>query len=206
MRARRQGRSEAAAAGKRTPCPAAAPLPVDSGGPRTSELLHYGAMDPHADADRVLGPCNDPACPAGAGPGPEWITYRQAAEILGVTHTTIGAMVKDGRIGHRKLAASYYPSINARSVRAHVAEREADRRVREQRRREQEDRRRPPDDGEVWLSASVAAAVLGISRSRLWQRTRAGRTPCTWKDGRMWFRRSDIETRAAVVAFHRRPR
>jgi len=32
----------------------------------------------------------------------------------------------------------------------------------------------------------------------------AGRTPFTWKDERMWFRRSDIETRAAVVAFHTR--
>jgi hypothetical protein len=160
-------------------------------------------MDPHADADRVRGPCNNPARPTSADPGPEWITYRQAAKILGVTHTTIGAMVKDGRISRRKLAASYYPSINAPSVRAHAAEREADRRVRDQRQRELEQRRQPPNDGEVWLSAS-AAAVLGISRSRLWQRARAGRTPFTWKDSRMWFRRSDIETRAAVVAFHRR--
>ena len=158
-------------------------------------------MDPHADADRLLGPCNDSDCPTGSDQGPEWITYREAAETLGVTHTTVGRMVKDGRLARRKLAATYYPSISAASVRAHAAEREAQARAREQARREHEERQLPPQDGDVWLSATVAAAVLGISRSRLWQRASAGRTPFTWKDGRMWFRRSDIETRAAVVAF-----
>jgi len=162
-------------------------------------------MDAHSEADRVLGPCNDPDCPTGSDPAPEWITYKQAAEILGVTHTTVGAMIKDGRIVGRKLEASYFPSVNAGSVRARAAEREAEARVREQVRREHEKRQLPPQDGQVWLSAPVAAAVLGITRTRLYQRARRP-PPFTWKDGRMWFRRSDVETRSAIVAFHARRR
>lgn len=124
--------------------------------------------------------------------------------MLGVTHTTVGAMIKDGRLVERKLAANYHPSVNAVSVRAHATEREAAARVREQARREREAFRQPPQDGEVWLSARVAAAVLGITPARMYQRAHAGRTPFTRKDGRMWFRRSDMETRSAVVAFHAR--
>ena len=168
--------------------------------------MHHGLMDAHSDADRLSGPCSDPECPTGSDPGPEWVTYKQAARILGVTHTTVGAMIQDGRLTGRALAASYYPSINAASVRAHAGEREAAARVREQARHDQEERQLPPQDGQVWLTARVAAAVLGITPARLYQRAHAGRTPFTWKDGRMWFRRSDIETRAAVVAFHARRR
>ena len=85
---------------------------------RSGNLMHDGTMDAHSEADRLLGPCNDPDCPTGSDPGAEWITYKQAAQILGVTHTTVGAMIKDGRLVGRKLAASYYPSVNAASVRA----------------------------------------------------------------------------------------
>ena len=164
--------------------------------------MHHWTHGRTAEADRLLGPCNDPDCPTGSDPDPEWITYKKAAEMLGVTHTTVGAMIKDGRLVGRKLAASSYPSVNAASVRAHAAEREAAARVREQARHEHQQRQLPPQDGDVWLSARVAAAVLGITPARMYQRAHAGRTPFTWKDGRMWFRRSDIEMRGAVVAFH----
>ena len=163
-------------------------------------------MDAHRDADLTLGPCLDPDCPTGQHPGPGWLTYVQAAELIGCSKTTIAAMVRDGRLVGRHPTVLSTPSIDAASARAVRDEWAAASRVREERRRITQARRpRPPGDGDVWLRTSTAAAVLGITPTRLRQRAHAGRTPFAWHDNRMWFRRSDIEVRAAVVAFRERP-
>ena len=56
----------------------------------------------------------------------------------------------------------------------------------------------PPNDGHVWLSASTAALVLGISRVRVCQLARADRIPHMRRRERLWFRRDLLEQYAAA--------
>jgi hypothetical protein len=136
-------------------------------------------------------------------PDPEWITRVQAAEILDCSPPTVGKLADEGRLVRRKMPTAF-PSILASSARALAVEREAERSAREATRAERAQRWTPPPNGDVWLDAKTAAAVLGLTRARMYQRAHAGRTPFTWHGGKMWFRRSDIEIRAAVMAFQRR--
>ena len=77
--------------------------------------MHDGLMDGHREADLTFGPCLDQGCPTGRDPGPEWITYVQAAELI---KTTVATMVRDGRLVSRHPWSCPNPSRPIRSVHA----------------------------------------------------------------------------------------
>lgn len=136
-----------------------------------------------------------------------WISYADAATIVGCSHGTIGAAVRRGDIANRPASTGRRggrASLDASSVRAfaanwatqraHVAAEAAERAARRS-------NTQPPDDQQVWLNTYVTALVVGVSPSRVKQLAAADRPPHVRIGRRLWFRRQDIEQAAAVRAF-----
>jgi hypothetical protein len=134
----------------------------------------------------------------------EWITYVEAARVIGCADRTVARMVRDGRFVQRK-GPRAQPSISAESARAVGVEVRAAGLSGEQRAAERAAakaaRWTPPPDGNVWLSAETTALVLGVTTQSVHQRFADGKLPFTVHGGMKWFRRSDVEMRAAVRAF-----
>jgi hypothetical protein len=130
----------------------------------------------------------------------EWISYLEAARLIECSHMTITRTVHDGRLVHRA-GARRHPSISQASARQVGVEWRALQQARTEATQGRAARRTPPDDGDVWLDAKAAAAVLGVSTNAIYQRVLAGRMPFTLHGGTKWFRRADIEMRAAVRSF-----
>jgi hypothetical protein len=113
----------------------------------------------------------------------EWITVRQAAQILGVHMSAVPKMVRRGDLTPR--------STRPRLERAAV---EALRDAREARRIPAElSSPRPPDEAHVWLPTAAAAAVVGCSKVALNARARRGRIPSVLHEGRRWYRLDHLE-------------
>ena len=114
----------------------------------------------------------------------EWITYVEAARVIGCAERTVARMVRDGRLVQRK-GPRAQPSISAESARAVGVEVRVAKLSREQRAAERAAakaaRWTPPPDGNVWLSAEAAALVLGVTGSRS---TSAPRTASSRSQGR----------------------
>ena len=137
---------------------------------------------------------------------PEWITQQAAADFAGVSTTTILHALRRGEITRRQLGRNV-PSVNRASLvawadqwrhnQAFRAARAIEARAAAAARSTAED---PPDDGQVWLSTSAAAAVLGVTSNRVQQLVTAGRLPAIRRGRRWWFRRDHIEQAAAARA------
>lgn len=182
--------------------------------PRSGTLT---LVDPHTEADLTIGPCSIPGCPTGADAEDSWITWVQAAELIGVSTTTINNMVRDGRLEHRP-GPRKQPSVSLVSARQVAADRrEAQRAAEEaaaeraQARRDRAARRaeahaaanQPPDDGDVWLSMTETALLLGITKAAVRQKIAADRLPATRHGRRWWIRRQHAENLAAARAARR---
>lgn len=121
-------------------------------------------------------------------PDPDWLTQREAAELLGVVRNTVYKMVDAGdltpRVGKR-------PSIS----RAEVLELASARRAaaEERERRREAARRRPPDEDHDWLLMADAAEVLGCSLVAMQSRSKRGAVPSVLHAGRRWFRSDLLE-------------
>ena len=129
----------------------------------------------------------------------EWVTQREAAELLGVREC--GA--KDGaprRLDPRdaKPSLSRDQLLELAAVRA-VAAAEVERRRAMVRRSPPGPQ--PPDAEHEWLLAPAAAAVLGCSVVAVRARALRGRVPSTMPGGRRWFRLDHLElvVRSAVA-------
>ena len=101
----------------------------------------------------------------------ESISSLEAARRIGCSHMTITRMVHAGRLVHRT-SPPRHPSISSASVRQVRAEWRALQRAKAQAAGERAVRRAPPDDGEVWLDAKSAAAVMGITPKAIYKRAR----------------------------------
>jgi hypothetical protein len=131
----------------------------------------------------------------------EWITGREAAQILGVHISAIPKMVRRGDLAPRRER----PSLSRGAVVALASRREAAAAERERRRATPPARPQPPDDEHEWLLAPAAAAVLGCSVVAVRARANRGRVPSTVADGRRWFRLDHLELAVrAEVAQQRR--
>jgi hypothetical protein len=134
----------------------------------------------------------------------EWITSREAAEILGVQSSSIPKMRRrvdlTGRPGGRRPAWS----------RQQVLELAEARRATENKLKRQRNRGpwepTPPDYEHEWLLIRPAAVVLGIGANTLSNRVSAGLVPCTTNDNRRWFRLDHLEgiVRSRVAELRRR--
>jgi hypothetical protein len=123
-----------------------------------------------------------------------WVSHPQAAEIMGVGKTTIQRLIARGELHPRK-AAPRYPSLDRAEVQA-VAERcwQAERqRIRAAQRRKAP--KYPPPPGEhVWLTASQAARLVGITVPGIAKRVRRETIPFVVYKGRRWFRADHMES------------
>ncbi|MFC7726180.1 hypothetical protein ACFQW6_13765 [Nocardioides sp. GCM10028917] len=124
----------------------------------------------------------------------EWVTHRQAAELLGVHVSLIPKMLRRGDLTTR----GAWPSLSRAEVGELAAVREAraaERAAKRQQRRPatQPQPASPPDDGHEWLPLAAAAAVLGCSEGALKMRATRGRVPYMVHDGRRWFRLDHLE-------------
>lgn len=129
-----------------------------------------------------------------------WVSFADAAELVGCSEGAIKTAVNAGWIRQRDVHRSL-PSLERESVVEFAGEWAARKHRRAERTKLVAG---PPDDGDVWLDMATAALVLGISRSRASQLALAERLPCTVRDGRRWFRRTDIENAAAARVAQRR--
>lgn len=114
----------------------------------------------------------------------EWITAREAAEILGVHISAVPKMVRRGDLTPRKKRPTLLRAdVEAlRDVRATPPEPKPPRREPQ-----------PPDQEHDWLDAYGAAYVMGVGREAVRVRARRGKLPSEVHDGRRWFRRDHLE-------------
>jgi hypothetical protein len=118
----------------------------------------------------------------------DWVTQREAADLLGVHISAVPKMVRRGDLKPRPTR----PSLSRVEVLALAAAREHSV-VERQRRREASAGPQPPDADHEWLLAPVAAVVLGCSIVAVKARGVRGRVPSTLHDGRRWFRLDHLE-------------
>lgn len=132
---------------------------------------------------------------------PEWVTHREAADLLGVHVSLIPKMLRRGDLTSRRkrpaLSRAQVLELAAARKRA-AAERE--------RRRSEPIGLRPPDDEHDWLLAPAAAAVLGCSEGALGMRANRGQVPFTVRGHRRWYRLDllELQMRAQVARERRR--
>jgi excisionase family DNA binding protein len=136
-----------------------------------------------------------------------WISWTEAAEIVGCARDLIPQLVAQGHLEQRP-AHRTTPSLCRTSVEAYApvfAEQRAEaRRHKAELQQARTERSHGPADGDVWLSVETSALVLGLSPSRVLQLVHAELLPATQIGRRWWLRRSDVEQVAAARAFHRR--
>jgi hypothetical protein len=119
----------------------------------------------------------------------DWITAREAAQILGVHMSAIPKMLRRGDLTKR----SRRPILNRAEVLAYREAREAAR-LRPLKPRPLKGSPAPPDDEHDWLSSERAAAIMGVgSGIAVNARARRGRIPSVLLNGRRWYRRDHLE-------------
>lgn len=138
-----------------------------------------------------------------AGHRSQWVSFADAALLLGCTPGVVERLAREGwferRTVYRALASLSRESVEAAVPRWHALLAEAERaRVARTRRRTAE---RPPDDGQVWLDVATTALALGVTRSAVRQRIVRGTLPAVQEGRRWWLRRRDVEIVAASRAF-----
>lgn len=102
---------------------------------------------------------------------PDWLTWPQAAGLVGCPVSTIETYVRTGRIEKRPVRGPF-PSLRRESVEAfatwwaqEIERRERIHAIRDQRKAATERRRIRPPESEGWIRASEAAEQLGFAHS-----------------------------------------
>jgi excisionase family DNA binding protein len=140
----------------------------------------------------------------------EWITWSQAAELVGCSVSVIERHKRSGQIRSRpvRVGRHYRPTLDRASVEKFAAwwvpmnaERERRRAARVPRVPEPIG---PPDDDQVWLSLSTVALMLGCSEQWVGRLASRERIPAARRGRRWWFRRLDVEIYAAARALDQR--
>jgi excisionase family DNA binding protein len=122
------------------------------------------------------------------GPG-NGVTLEEAAHILGVARSTVrrliltGELTREGRYTHRGLDRDQVEELAMRRWRRH----------------------RPPPADSYWITTKQAAAMLGVSHTRVWQLAQTDRLPFRVSHtGVKLFRRRQLETIAHAWQARRR--
>lgn len=134
----------------------------------------------------------------------EWVTYLEAARMIGCSPGLVGRMVKSGELEARgRQEQRWLPTISRVSA-LEVAEARAERQRLAELRRTARPAWLPPDDGNVWLSPQEAGLVIGLTHMGVRYRAIHGLIPATRCGGRWWLRRDHVEQAAAARVFQRR--
>ena len=137
----------------------------------------------------------------------KWVSAQEAADLTGLNIDTIKRAARRGDI-ERRLHNHARPSINRASALAYAKRRRRRRQALARQAAARAERKlsrdQPPQDGDVWLSVTEAALVLGMTPSSVRKRLTAERLPGVQSPaGRWWLRRSHVEIAAAADAFGR---
>lgn len=127
----------------------------------------------------------------------EWISYAAASKILGVSPGTIRQLVINGDLVHRDTARQL-PSIGRHSVLQLAATRRKQAEEAERKRQALREAKLPPQDGQVWLSVTTTAALIGVTPTRITQMIRREQMPATRKGHRWWIQRQHAEIIASA--------
>lgn len=133
-----------------------------------------------------------------------WISADRASELTGVGSSVFKRAAKQGLIEQRKMTHSR-PSLLRESALAYAETWQREQAEARQRATDEREARRrrngPPQDGDVWLSISTAALVIGVSERMLVRLAAQERLPATRSEGgRWWLRRQHVEQWAAARA------
>lgn len=124
----------------------------------------------------------------------DWITAREAAEILGVHKSNIQKMRRRGELttrpGRVRPAFDRDQVIELRDQRAMPRPKTPPKPSRAVR---PPWIASPPNAAHDWLTSDQAAALMGVTRNAVNDRARRGRLPSEMHDGRRWFRRDHLE-------------
>lgn len=137
----------------------------------------------------------------------EWLTWPQAADLVGCSIPTVETYVRTGRIesrrgqqgGHRG-GSLRRTSVEAFAVwwREETARRDETHRVRDQRKAAKDARRIRPPEPEGWIQATEAAELLGHPQSaHVIYLAQQGKFEARKVSTRWWVRRADVEAYAA---------
>lgn len=130
----------------------------------------------------------------------QWVTYVEAAKIVGCSEPTISKAILAGQIVSRH-AGRKLPALDRDTV-EEFARRFAERQAyREHRRRARADRIEPPDMDHLWLTPNEAGDVLGITGRRVIQIVERDRLPHTRRGRRIWIRLDHAQQAAAARGF-----
>jgi excisionase family DNA binding protein len=121
----------------------------------------------------------------------EWVTHREAAEILGCGVSNVPKLITKGELTPRR-------QPDGRRVRAGCLSRQEVEQLADQRREAASAKPREPrpyqrvdhrpDTDHLWLSPAAVAEQLGVTAQAIRQRVKRGRLPAVENGGRIWIR------------------
>lgn len=168
-------------------------------GQRTTGAAWSGLLFGHCPVeDRSSGSCagsvldmSDRDDAAAAEGGDAWVTFVEAARLLGVHKSTVPKMVRRGDLVSRK---GRRPSLRRADVLKLAEAREEAARLRALPPAPKEPLvPQPPDDEHAWVQAEVVAAFMGVQPAAVRQRTRRGRLPHTvGPGGHVWYQLDQV--------------
>lgn len=129
----------------------------------------------------------------------EWITAREAADVLGVHLSAVPKMIRRGDLTkrHRRPILNRAQVIALRDARLEVPRATRPSRA-------PKGPPRPPDEVHDWLTSTEAGAVMGVSSVAVNARARRGRLPSEVANGRRWFRQDHLDLMLRADAAKRR--
>jgi predicted site-specific integrase-resolvase len=123
-----------------------------------------------------------------------WISRVEAAELLGISPSGVGWLIRNGELTPRRMRSRQSPSLDERQVRELAARRLVEDQRARDRAAEAVLRTRHPQDGHDWWTAREVSRLLGISRVRVDQLARRGSLPFqVAPGGRRSFRADHVE-------------
>lgn len=150
-------------------------------------------------ADMVAGPASEVAPPPSVGPDRSWLTWPEAAALVGCPVPTVEYYARTGRIERRPQRRGREPSLSRASVEEFAAwwRTESARRREAQDRRAQDRERRAaeqsgPPEPAGWVDTATAAQMLGCSESHVPWLARHGRIDGRKVAGRWWYAEASV--------------
>lgn len=119
-----------------------------------------------------------------------WVTYAEAAEILGCHVSNVSKLVDKGQLSSTGQRGA---SFDRDGVEELARRRQARREMLEQRTRKYQRIDHRPDHEHEWLSPREVAELLGVTPQAVLRRIRTERLPGVEHGGRRWVRRDHLE-------------
>jgi len=121
----------------------------------------------------------------------DWITYREAAAILGCHVSNVAKLIDKGELTSRGKRGGSLDRDQVQALARHRAHLRETRAKRPPHRYQRVDHR--PDHEHEWLSPTQVAVLLGVTKPAVIGRITRERLPAVRNGGRLWVRRDLLE-------------